>query len=111
MSEKKIAKGGDKDISATPAKEVKPKGKGQGQKARSESELRQAFADMKKTINNSSLKLQVQTRKDNKGIEKTRCTVICVDGEDGVDTVLGPVAGNTFMRQIEGAYAFLPYVG
>lgn len=74
--------------------------KKKGQKRRTEQELRTAFAEMKEALGCEGLSLQV---KDG------QCTVLHTEGDQG-EVVLGPVAGNTFMKQIEGAHALARFV-
>ena len=74
--------------------------KQRGQTKKTEAELREAF----KASGVTGL-LEVETTA--KG--NTRCTVRSVDLENQkFETIYGPVAGNTFIRALEGAVAMGP---
>ena len=76
--------------------------KQRGQTKKTEAELREAF----KASGVSGL-LEVETTA--KG--NTRCTVRSVDLENQkFETIYGPVAGNTFIRALEGAVAMGPHI-
>jgi len=70
-------------------------GKQRGQTKKTEAELRTAFEA-------SGVQGLLEVEVSDKG--NTRCTVRLIEGNK-LSTVYGPVAGNTFIRAIEGAVA------
>ena len=86
------------DIDTTNSNEHSSKQRGQTRK--NEAELREVFE-----ASGVAGLLEVETTK--KG--STRCTVCRVNGKK-VETIFGPVAGNTFLRALEGAVKMGPYL-
>ena len=71
-----------------------------GQTKKTEAELREAF----EASGVQGLLEVEKTKGDN-----TRCTVRLVEGKS-IRTLYGPVAGNTFIRALEGAVAMGPHI-
>ena len=75
-------------------------GKQRGQTKKTEQELRDAFEA-------SGVDGLLEVEVTDKG--NTRCTVRRIDGKK-IETIYGPVAGNTFLRALEGAVAMGPHL-
>lgn len=71
-----------------------------GQSKKTEAELRAAFE-----ASGVQGLLEVELTKSG----NTRCTVRRVEGKK-IETLYGPVAGNTFMRALEGAVSMGPHI-
>lgn len=91
------------DNTVTNEKTETPTPKKKGPKRRTEQELRQAFAETKHLLGDQAQDLRLQV--DNKG----RCTVIAASG-DSATQVMGPSAGGTFIRHLEGVKAMASYL-
>ena len=85
------------DVESAP--EGKAKGK-RGQTKKTEAELRAAF-------DASGVQGLLEVQETDGG--NTRCTVRLVEGKS-IRTLYGPVAGNTFIRALEGAVAMGPHM-
>jgi hypothetical protein len=80
----------------------KPKGT-QGQQRKTPAECREAFNAFTDALEAENLSLEVNP-------ENSRCSVAVTNGDGSHTTVLGPVAGNTFVKMLKGAQALAPHI-